>query len=161
MVRRGSGFVLSLGFLAQACIDLGCSDRVCESPDIPPAQLVDEQGAAVANTRGLLVTGLRQQRFDCARDIQCRNGNQLQLDGLLRREDADQAQVYFQRDGGTLGPAQDVKVTSEKKTDPDFGGPGCSCSWTVSETEPLVVPDDARAPTGQVEEIGGASGLDG
>jgi hypothetical protein len=55
-------------------------------------------------------------------------------------------ELRFARADGSMTPWQVVPLELERKTDPDFNGPGCSCSWYIAQPASVTVPADARLP---------------
>jgi hypothetical protein len=55
-------------------------------------------------------------------------------------------QIRFEQGDGSFTAWQRVDVEIESHTDPDFNGPGCSCTWYTATAAPIVVPAAARMP---------------
>jgi hypothetical protein len=141
---------LSLFGLLAACGDQTCSAALCSGSALQ-LPLVDEAGASVP-ARGEYRTNreLPEQRpFDCtvgprASDFDSDCNDNVVLAAPLYRGPGSTVEVRFQQADGSRTEWQDVALTFEYHTDPDFNGPGCGCSWYTAVAEPIIVPAGAR-----------------
>ena len=119
----------------------------------PPTKVafVDEDGQPVA-AKGELRDARGTRPFDCAGapnqsgfDFGCSEGTL----SIPAQQTQRANEVRFVRDDGSLGEWQAFTVTTTTKTDENFNGPDCPCSWTEGKTKPILVSEDARSPLRQ------------
>ncbi len=151
--QRGLGgpFAVFCGLLA------GCSDDplTCTLADcggsLPSTQLVDDMGQP-ALARGEQRT--RQMPsplfFDCTvtlmspgppGQVACENGVIFVGDNAYPGNDVE---LRFELPDGSFTEWQEVELSYTSHTDPDFNGPGCSCTWYTATATPVLVPALAR-----------------
>jgi hypothetical protein len=138
-----------------ACSDEhSCADVACLGT---PASivLVDEGGAPVA-ARGEVqdLQGPSTLPFDCtlsSPNSSCHN-NLVVLGGGTRS--SYRLQIRFEQGDGSFTPWQRVDVEVTGHTDPDFDGPGCSCTWYDATAANATVPATARLPVGVAPDAG-------
>jgi hypothetical protein len=56
------------------------------------------------------------------------------------------SEVRFEVANGAWSEWQEVVLDLTERTDPDFNGPGCPCTWYTATARAIVVPVDARLP---------------
>jgi len=124
-------------------------------------ELVDEAGHPVV-AKGELRDAQGTRPFDCADapsgsafEFGCSDGT-LSIPAAQTQHSTNE--VRFVKDDGSLTDWQPFTITATRRTDEDFNGPGCACSWFEGTTKPLLVPEDARNPLPQpLLNLGGAS----
>jgi hypothetical protein len=139
----------------QACGEVGCPES--SSTRI---QLTDDQNRPIGARGEYRLTwsssGDRQAPtpFDCPAGTlrsgdagpstnNCR-GTQVELWGKLEPGVLVEARFDLEQGGQTEWLELGFDYT--RQTDPNFNGPGCSCSWYEAEARPFVVPAGARRP---------------
>jgi hypothetical protein len=151
---RHFGWMLGAWMAIAGCEDTRtCTLVECTGGPLEIA-LVDEAGAPVA-ARGELrgLGSVEPARFDCLDDPR---GSEVEVscdDGLLPpfvynlAPDTRVGLRFALADGSwTEWKRLDLDVSSH--TDPDFNGPGCSCTWLEATTPPVVAPAAARITGG-------------
>jgi hypothetical protein len=127
----------SLGCMFGCSDDHACTSMACGGEFV--VALVDDAGLPLAahgefrNTRG--TTTFKTEKFGW-------------VDFALSPNDA--AEIHFELADGSFTPWQSIEFEFERHTDPDFNGPGCSCSWYDASSK-VVVPAAAR---GTLEDAG-------
>jgi hypothetical protein len=145
---------LGAGFVALGCGDdredgaLTCTLKGCGG--LSELALIDDDGEP-ARARGEFrstdtePTSQQTVPFDCAParpNAGCSDG--VLLIDLPIAPPRTVVDVRFELSDGTWSAWQtlDLEVTSH--TEPDFNGPGCSCTWYTATAAPIVVPPEAR-----------------
>jgi hypothetical protein len=133
--------------------DRTCTLAECVGDPIEVA-LVDEAGAGVA-ARGELrgLDSVEPARFDCFDDPGASEVDFPCYDGLIRPfaynlAPDERLELRFQLADGSSTDWQPLDLAITSHTDPDFNGPGCSCTWYTATTTPIVVPAEARITGG-------------
>jgi hypothetical protein len=126
-----------------------CAGALCRG-DLPEVALVDEAGnasAARGEHRSVDARDEPATPFDCSppdagQPSLCSEGRLLL--SVFEAYPGRRVELRFQlRDGSwSAWQALDLEITSH--TDPDFNGPGCSCTWYTAKAAPIVVPPEAR-----------------
>ncbi|MEO8183125.1 MAG: hypothetical protein ABI895_30205 [Deltaproteobacteria bacterium] len=125
-----------------------CNTGACSGPAVTLA-LVDESGQGVAAKGEYRSNDGRSlpQPFDCtlARTslfAACAE-NVVRL-YTFNLQPGMSHEVHFEGDNGEWSEWLPVPLQLTRRTDPDFNGPGCSCTWYTGQAEPLVVPAAVR-----------------
>jgi hypothetical protein len=85
--------------------------------------------------------------FDCSRSSQNGPGDICTDSVLFFRiplHPESFVEVRFELQDGSMSEWQVVSLELSKHTDPDFNGPGCSCTWYSATVAPVVVPANAK-----------------
>ncbi len=141
LVAMASALLPGCGIFPTECTEMGCIG-------IADVALVDSAGnPARPSGQVRQVGGADAQPFDCAvtsdtvtHYAECENG--VLFLGFIE-DGTERYEVRFELAGGGLSDWQDVQLELSPHTDPDFNGPGCSCTWFEGAAEPIVVPADA------------------
>jgi len=143
-----AGLLPACGADTHSCTAKGC---VGGPVDI---QLVDDAGAPVS-ARGEYKTNRNSETrsFDCSVTPESSNLDADCTDGQVTvfpfiADPGTTLQFRFALADGSLTDWQGIRLDYESETDPDFNGPGCSCTWYNATSEPAVVPAEARLPEG-------------
>jgi hypothetical protein len=149
--------------LGAGCLLIGCSsERSCNAMacgGLPLAlALQDDAGDPVAargeyrsNTPGSVASA-----FDCSFErgdasptpnLQCRDG--VILNAIHDVRPGTVVEVRFELNAGGLSDWQNVPLQVTERTDPDFNGPGCPCTWYSGTARAITVPTEARLPSGE------------
>jgi hypothetical protein len=138
-------WLLWTGLSCSSCLGQTC--HLVDCGGFVEVALVDEAGSAIAAVRGEYREGLQPgtvSSFACdannapsAGRVTCKDGK-LSLQAARNLDAIDE--IRFQLADGTFTEWQEVTLRVREHTDPDFNGPGCSCSWKSATAEPVVVP---------------------
>ena len=153
--RRALAGPLLATALVAGCSDAArtCNDMGCIS-EMPNTRLVDDTGQPVL-ARGEQRTSQSPTpvSFDCtaslatplpAGQVTCRNGLVSPVDYAYP---GNTVELRFELADGSFSEWQQVELSYESQTDPDFNGPGCPCTSYTATATPLVVPASARIAT--------------
>jgi hypothetical protein len=124
------GLCFSLGAFLGCSDDHACTDMDCGGTFV--VALVDGAGLPAAG-RGEIKEGHSITAFEG-------NGGFVSVSSVISPTGA--AEIRFDLQGGSFTPWQPLLVAYERHTDPDFNGPGCSCTWYNARAR-AVVPDAA------------------
>jgi hypothetical protein len=116
--------------------------------------LVDDAGDPVA-ARGEYrsnMPGSVPSAFDCSPagadaspELQCPNG--VILSTIYDVRSNTSLELRFELNEGGLSDWQSVPLEVTERTDTDFNGPGCPCTWYDATAQPITVPIAARLPS--------------
>jgi hypothetical protein len=118
--------------------------------------LVDDAGDPVAargeyrsNTPGSVASPFdcSFQQGDASPNLQCPDGSLITAIYDPRPDTA--VEVRFELTEGGMSDWQDAPLEVTEHTDPDFNGPGCSCTWYTGTARAITVPTEARRVPGE------------
>ncbi|HTV21082.1 MAG TPA: hypothetical protein VMG12_20495 [Polyangiaceae bacterium] len=153
--RSTLALALSGSSIVAGCADepviADCTTEACVG-EIAAPSFVDDAGQAVTTRgefRAMYPNGLNSvSDFDCVPSGPplpadgCRNGSSAPL--RISIDPQSVVEVRFARRDGGWTDWQAVELALTERTDPNFGGPGCECTWYEAPAPTLVVPADAR-----------------
>jgi len=130
--------MLAAAGCTQTCTLIGC-------PDQNQIDLVDADGEPTLARGEVAAPDSRDAlAFDCTiPSSPCDDTGTLRLDSLIAPDGLSTFRVRFELADGSFTAWQEVELELEEVTDPDFNGPGCSCTWNEGRGT-LAVPADAQ-----------------
>jgi hypothetical protein len=145
---------LGAGFVALGCGDdredgtLTCTLAGCGG--LSELALIDDDGNPARargefRSTGTEPTSQQTVPFDCAPappNAGCSDG--VLLIDLPIAPARPVVDVRFELSEGTWSAWQTLDLEITEHTEPDFNGPGCSCTWYTATAAPIVVPAAAR-----------------
>lgn len=143
-------FALTL-LAALVTVASGCG-HTCTAADCPgfgSITLLDAEGERVLARGEVRPPGATEGvGFDCTEPaspatISCDDEGTLWLGEVPTGDAPPVYEVRFQLSGGGFSDWEEVELELEEVTDPDFNGPGCSCTWTEGHAS-VTVPADAE-----------------
>jgi hypothetical protein len=130
-----------------------CTLGVCGGGTVEVELVDDDAQAAWARgeyrSRGAS-SASQPTAFDCSlsadagRYLPC-SGGTLRLDSFTAWPTAV-VEVRFVLNDGTWSAWQAIDLEFTEHIEPDFNGPGCSCTWYTATAAPIVLPPEARLP---------------